>query len=79
MSEKLSAIVGRYVELKFLKRAKLFQAYHIGCCPFHKEKTPSFSVNDETGRWQCFGCPDGGNVEDFLRKIEAKNNFEEKG
>lgn len=40
------------------------------CCPFHKEKTPSFTVNGEKGLYYCFGCQEGGDVFDFLMKIE---------
>ncbi len=40
------------------------------CCPFHKEKTPSFSVDGEKGLYYCFGCQEGGDVFDFLMKIE---------
>lgn len=35
---------------------------YVACCPFHKEKTPSFSVNDARGRYRCFGCNKGGDA-----------------
>ncbi len=40
------------------------------CCPFHKEKTPSFTVNSEKGLYYCFGCQEGGDIFDFLMKME---------
>jgi len=46
----LSALVGRTVKLQ--RAGREWKA----CCPFHKEKTPSFYVNDEKGFWHCFGC-----------------------
>ena len=39
---------------------------YTGLCPFHEEKTPSFSVNDERGFFHCFGCGEGGNAFTFL-------------
>lgn len=42
-----------------------------GCCPFHNEKTPSFSVNPEKGFFYCFGCHESGNVISFLMKYEG--------
>lgn len=39
-----------------------------GCCPFHKEKTPSFSVSPAKGIFKCFGCGEGGNVIQYLQK-----------
>src|SRR5918994_3547630 len=43
---------------------------HIGLCPFHSEKTPSFTVNDEKGIFHCFGCGAGGSVFDFLMRYD---------
>ena len=39
------------------------------CCPLHKEKTPSFTVNEETQEWFCHGCDEGGSVREFLVKL----------
>lgn len=45
--------------------------HHLGLCPFHKEKTPSFHVNGETGRYYCFGCHEKGSVIDFIMRLEG--------
>lgn len=42
-----------------------------GCCPFHNEKTPSFSVNPEKGFFYCFGCHETGNAISFLMKYNG--------
>src|SRR5207244_12222564 len=42
----------------------------VGLCPFHGEKTPSFSVNAEEGLYYCFGCQAKGDVITFLREVE---------
>ena len=47
-----------------------------GCCPFHQEKTPSFSVVPDQGFFYCFGCHVGGNVFKFLSLIENVSYFE---
>lgn len=57
-------VVGAHVGLKRVGRN------HVGLCPFHAEKTPSFTVNDERGIFHCFGCGAGGNVFTFLMKME---------
>ncbi len=44
---------------------------YTGLCPFHEEKTPSFSVNDERGFFHCFGCGEGGNAFTFLCRLEG--------
>ncbi|MFC1767077.1 DNA primase [Candidatus Margulisiibacteriota bacterium] len=57
-------VISEYVSLK--KRGKNY----LGLCPFHSEKTPSFTVSPEKGICHCFGCGEGGNVFAFLMKIE---------
>ena len=57
-------VVGRRVELR-----QSGQNY-LGLCPFHSEKTPSFSVNAERQFYHCFGCQAGGNVINFVMETE---------
>ena len=45
----------------------------MGCCPFHQEKTPSFSVSPTKGFYKCFGCGKGGNAYTFLMEMEGLN------
>jgi DNA primase len=44
---------------------------HVGLCPFHKEKTPSFHVNAERGFFHCFGCQASGNVISFIQQVDG--------
>ena len=57
-------VISEYIQLR--KRGKNF----IGLCPFHNEKTPSFTVSDEKQIFHCFGCHAGGNVFKFLMDYE---------
>jgi len=56
-------VISQHVQLR--KRGKNF----IGLCPFHSEKTPSFTVSDEKQIFHCFGCHTGGNVFKFLTEF----------
>ncbi|HQO39856.1 MAG TPA: DNA primase, partial [Spirochaetota bacterium] len=55
---------------KYVPSLKKRGRNYVGLCPFHKEKTPSFSVSPEKQIFYCFGCHSGGNVFTFLSKIE---------
>jgi DNA primase len=58
-------VVGEYVSLK-----KAGAQNYSGLCPFHKEKTPSFSVHATRQFFHCFGCGQSGDVFSFVQKIE---------
>jgi len=58
-------IISEYVHLKQAGRN------YIGLCPFHSEKTPSFTVNPEKKLFKCFGCGEGGSVFHFIMKQEG--------
>jgi len=62
-STDLVALISEHVPLKRTGRR------YSGCCPFHDEKTPSFSVNPEMGFFYCFGCHKKGDAITFLREI----------
>ena len=61
-------VVGQYVNLNKRTGANLF-----GLCPFHGEKTASFSVNPGKGIYYCFGCHKGGGAINFMMEIEGMN------
>ncbi|MBR4153431.1 MAG: DNA primase [Selenomonadaceae bacterium] len=64
------SVVSRYVTLT-QKSGRYW-----GCCPFHNEKTASFSVSPDKGLFYCFGCGTGGNAFKFLSLIENITYFE---
>jgi DNA primase len=57
-------VISQYVQLK------AGGTNHVGLCPFHNEKTPSFSVSPQKQLFHCFGCGESGNVFSFVMKIE---------
>ena len=61
---KIEEVVSDFVTLK--KRG----ANLLGLCPFHNEKTPSFTVSPAKGIYKCFGCGEGGNSVSFLMHKE---------
>src|SRR5690625_249027 len=63
-------VIGEYVQLKKQGRN------YFGLCPFHGEKTPSFSVTQEKQIFHCFGCGKGGNVITFMMEIEGFTFFD---
>ena len=66
IQERLDMVqwVGRYVTLK--KRGQNY----LGLCPFHPEKTPSFTVSPAKQIFHCFGCQKGGNIFQFTMNID---------
>ena len=69
-SNDIVDIISQYVVLK--RSGRNF----FGLCPFHKEKSPSFSVSPDRQIFHCFGCGVGGNVIHFVSKIENINFIE---
>ncbi len=66
----LSDVVGRQVKLVHRGRE------HSGLCPFHSEKSPSFTVNDQKGFYHCFGCGAHGSVIDFVMNTQGMEFME---
>lgn len=64
------AIVGEAVKLQRRGRS------YVGLCPFHKEKSPSFHVNDERGFYHCFGCGVSGDVFRFVQETQGLSFIE---
>ncbi len=63
-------VIGSYVELR--KRGRLYT----GLCPFHTEKTPSFTIYPDTQNYYCFGCGNGGDVITFIKNYENLDYIE---
>ena len=61
----IAALIGEHTSLKRVGRRL------VGLCPFHSEKSPSFSVNAEEGLYYCFGCQASGDAISFVRRIEG--------
>ncbi|MEK9831414.1 MAG: CHC2 zinc finger domain-containing protein, partial [Rhodospirillaceae bacterium] len=61
----VSEVVGKKVRLTRKGRE------HLGLCPFHNEKTPSFTVNDDKAFYHCFGCGQHGDVISFAMETEG--------
>lgn len=61
----IAEVVSEYVQLK--KAGTRL----VGLCPFHNERTPSFSVSPDMGFWYCFGCSEGGDVFSFVQRVEG--------
>lgn len=64
------SIISKYVRLE--KKGSKFW----GCCPFHNEKTPSFTVDEGEGLFYCFGCKESGDVISFVQKYESCDFYE---
>ncbi len=64
MKNSIEDVVSGYVNLRVRGRTR------VGLCPFHGEKTPSFTVYPENNSFYCFGCGVGGDVITFVKKIE---------
>ncbi|MBU6147753.1 MAG: DNA primase [Actinomycetales bacterium] len=63
---RIEQIVGDHVTLRRAGPDSL-----TGLCPFHDERSPSFTVTPTKGLWYCFGCGEGGDVFDFQRRIDS--------
>src|ERR1700681_2515238 len=60
-------VAGEYVRLKRVGAT----GRYVGLCPFHQEKTPSFSVNQSRQFYKCFGCGEGGDAFTFVMKVDG--------
>lgn len=63
----IETVIGAHVALKRAGNSDEL----LGLCPFHKEKTPSFTVTRSKGLYRCFGCGAGGDVFEFIQRIEG--------
>ena len=65
IKDDIVEIVSSYVELQ--RNGRIYKA----CCPFHNEKTPSFTVTPHRNMYKCFGCGEGGDAISFIEKNEG--------
>lgn len=70
LANEIIDVISEYISLK--PRGKNF----FGLCPFHNEKTPSFSVDPQKQLYHCFGCGEGGNVFNFIMAQERLDFIE---
>ena len=61
----IADVIGESVQLRPAGGGRLK-----GLCPFHDEKTPSFTVRPAVGAWHCFGCGEGGDLISFVQRVE---------
>jgi DNA primase len=66
----ITEVIGEHVQLRQNGNSM------VGLCPFHEEKTPSFTVNPGLQMFKCFGCGEGGSVFKFLQKIDNISFYE---
>jgi DNA primase len=62
----IEEIIGQHVALRSAGVGSLK-----GLCPFHDERSPSFTVRPSVGRWHCFGCGEGGDVIEFVMRMDG--------
>ncbi|HZY08748.1 MAG TPA: CHC2 zinc finger domain-containing protein, partial [Ilumatobacteraceae bacterium] len=63
-SLSISEVIQQYIALRRVGRN------WVGLCPFHAERSPSFNVREETGRYKCFGCGAAGDAFTFIQEME---------
>ena len=65
MSKQIEEILSKLSLVELIKESVILKKHgkeYLGLCPFHAEKTPSFSVSDIKGQYYCFGCQSAGNA-----------------
>lgn len=67
---KIVCVIGLHVALTRVR------SRYKGLCPFHKERTASFTVDPDRNRFHCFGCHAHGTLEDFLARIANRASAE---